>query len=184
MHSEDLLCEAAPLTRRLPEAHQEPTVGALLGLAYHDGDEDVMRAILEGLSRANPPQELIDERVARGEAPGAIRGKREALRAFLQARFGSLPECVSVRPVPRAQPAHRAERLRPAAGHSACPQHHSDVVGRASWHQAQEKAMTRTLTMHFSDEQAERLERFARDRNADLEQTGVRLIRLRACVRR
>ena len=36
--------------------------------------------------------------------------------------------------------------------------------------------MTRTLTMHFSDAQAERLERFARDRNADLEQTGVRLI--------
>jgi uncharacterized protein (DUF433 family) len=36
--------------------------------------------------------------------------------------------------------------------------------------------MARTLTMHFSDEQAERLERFARDRNAHLEQTGVRLI--------
>jgi len=36
--------------------------------------------------------------------------------------------------------------------------------------------MARTLTMHLSDAQAERLERFARDRNADLEQTGVRLI--------
>jgi hypothetical protein len=42
MHSEDLLREAAPLTRRLPEAQQEPTVGALLGLAYHDVDEDVV----------------------------------------------------------------------------------------------------------------------------------------------
>ena len=36
--------------------------------------------------------------------------------------------------------------------------------------------MTRTLTLRFSDAQAERLERFARDRNADLEQTVVRLI--------
>ena len=36
--------------------------------------------------------------------------------------------------------------------------------------------MARTLTMHLSDAQAERLERFARDRNADPEQTGVRLI--------
>jgi uncharacterized protein (DUF433 family) len=36
--------------------------------------------------------------------------------------------------------------------------------------------MTRTLTLRFSDAQAERLERFARDRNADLEQTIVRLI--------
>jgi len=36
--------------------------------------------------------------------------------------------------------------------------------------------MTRTLTMRFSDAQAERLERFARDRSADLEQTAVRLI--------
>jgi uncharacterized protein (DUF433 family) len=42
--------------------------------------------------------------------------------------------------------------------------------------QTQDKAMARTLTMHLSDAQAERLERFARDRNADLEQTGVRLI--------
>ena len=36
--------------------------------------------------------------------------------------------------------------------------------------------MARTLTMHLSDAQAERLERFARDRNTDLEQSGVRLI--------
>jgi hypothetical protein len=32
---QDVLREAAPLTQRLPAAQQEPTVGALLGLAYH-----------------------------------------------------------------------------------------------------------------------------------------------------
>jgi hypothetical protein len=32
---QDVLREAAPLTQRLPEGQQEPTVGALLGLAYH-----------------------------------------------------------------------------------------------------------------------------------------------------
>ena len=36
--------------------------------------------------------------------------------------------------------------------------------------------MARALTMHLSDAQAERLERFARDRNADLEQISIRLI--------
>ena len=43
---------------------------------------------------ANPLQELIDERVARGEATGEIRGKREMLRIFLRSRFGALPETV------------------------------------------------------------------------------------------
>jgi hypothetical protein len=38
----DVLREAAPLTQRLPEGQQEPTVGALLGLAYHDGQEAVV----------------------------------------------------------------------------------------------------------------------------------------------
>src|SRR5438067_13332337 len=89
----DVLREAAPLTQRLPEAQQEPTVGALLGLAYHYVDEDVVQAIREELSMANPLQELIDERVARGE----IRGKREALRTVLQARFGTLPEALEQR---------------------------------------------------------------------------------------
>jgi hypothetical protein len=86
---QDVLREAAPLTQRLPEAQQEPTVGALLGLAYHYVDEDVVRAILEELSMANPLQELIDEREARA--------KRQALRTFLQARFGALPEAVEQR---------------------------------------------------------------------------------------
>jgi hypothetical protein len=86
---QDVLREAAPLTQRLPAAQQEPTVGALLGLAYHYVDEDVVRAILEELSMANPLQELIDEREA-----GA---KRQALRTVLQARFGSLPEAVEQR---------------------------------------------------------------------------------------
>jgi hypothetical protein len=56
-----------------------------------------VRAILEELSMANPLQELIDERVARGETTGEIRGKRGALRTVLQARFGSLPEAVEQR---------------------------------------------------------------------------------------
>jgi hypothetical protein len=77
------------LTQRLPKAQQEPTVGALLGLAYHYVDEDVVRAILEELSMANPLQELIDEREARA--------KRQALRTFVQARFGALPEAVEQR---------------------------------------------------------------------------------------
>ena len=98
---QDVLREAAPLTQRLPEAQQETTVGALLGLAYHYVEEDVVRAILEELSMANPLQELIDERVARGEARGEamgeIRGKREMLRIFLQSRFGTLPEAVAQR---------------------------------------------------------------------------------------
>jgi hypothetical protein len=81
---QDVLREAAPLTQHLPAAQQEPTVGALLGLAYHYVEEDVVRAILEELSMANPLQELIDERVAQGEA----RGKREALRMVLLGRFG------------------------------------------------------------------------------------------------
>jgi hypothetical protein len=89
----DVLREAAPLTQRLPPAQQEPTVGALLGLAYHYVEEDVVRAILEDLSMANPLQELIDERVAQGE----IEGQRRALRTFLQGRFGTLPEAVEQR---------------------------------------------------------------------------------------
>jgi hypothetical protein len=86
---QDVLRDAAPLTQRLPAAQQEPTVGALLGLAYHYVDEEVVRAILEELSMANPLQELIDEREARA--------KRQALRTFLQARFGALPEAVEQR---------------------------------------------------------------------------------------
>ena len=68
-------------------------MGALLGLAYHYVEGDVIRAILEELSMANPLQELIDERVAQGE----IRGKREALRMVLLGRFGALPEAVEQR---------------------------------------------------------------------------------------
>ena len=94
---QDVLREAAPLTQRLPAAQQEPTVGALLGLAYHYVEEDVVKAILEELSMANPLQELIDERVAQGEATGEIRGKREALRMVLRGRFGALPEAVEQR---------------------------------------------------------------------------------------
>jgi hypothetical protein len=56
-----------------------------------------VRAILEELSMANPLQELIDERVAQGEATGEIRGKREMLRIFLRSRFGALPEAVEQR---------------------------------------------------------------------------------------
>jgi hypothetical protein len=66
-------------------------------LAYYYVDEDVVRAILEELSMANPVQELIDERVARGEATGEIRGKREMLRIFLRSRFGALPETIEQR---------------------------------------------------------------------------------------
>src|SRR5919204_318875 len=77
---QDVLREAVPLTQRLPEAQQEPTVGALLGLAYHYVQEDVVRAILEELSMANPLQDLIDERVARGEIRGKARGKIEGKR--------------------------------------------------------------------------------------------------------
>jgi uncharacterized protein (DUF433 family) len=36
--------------------------------------------------------------------------------------------------------------------------------------------MARTVTLHFSDAQAERLERFAREHNSDLAETGVRII--------
>jgi hypothetical protein len=90
---QDVLREAAPLTQRLPEAQQESTVGALLGLAYHYVEEDVVRAILEELSMANPLQELIDERVARGE----IEGQRKMLRIFLLSRFGALPETIEQR---------------------------------------------------------------------------------------
>jgi hypothetical protein len=50
---------------------------------------DVVRAILEELSMANPLQELIDEREARA--------KRQALRTVLQARFGPLSEAVEQR---------------------------------------------------------------------------------------
>jgi hypothetical protein len=94
---QDVLREAAPLTQHLPEGQQESTVGALLGLAYHYIDEDVVQAILEELSMANPLQELIDERVAQGEATGEIRAKREAVWTVLQARFGALPEAVEQR---------------------------------------------------------------------------------------
>jgi hypothetical protein len=86
---QDVLREAVPLTQRLQEAQQEPTVGALLGLAYHYVDEEVVRAILEELSMANPLQELIDERIAEG--------KRQILRTVLQARFGALPETIEQR---------------------------------------------------------------------------------------
>jgi hypothetical protein len=37
---QDVLREAVPLTQRLPAAQQELGVSALLGLAYHYGDED------------------------------------------------------------------------------------------------------------------------------------------------
>jgi hypothetical protein len=90
---QDVLREVAPLTQRLPKAQQEPTVGALLRLAYHYVDEDVVQAILEELSMANPLQTLIDERMAEAES----KGKREMLRIVLRSRFGALPEAVEQR---------------------------------------------------------------------------------------
>lgn len=89
----DVLRAAAPLTQHLPPEQQESTVGALLGLAYHYVDEEIVKAILEELSMANPLQTLIDEREAQAE----IKGKREALRTFLRMRFGPLPEAVEQR---------------------------------------------------------------------------------------
>jgi hypothetical protein len=53
----------------------------------------VVQAILEELSMANPLQTLIDERMAEAES----KGKREALRTVLQARFGALPAAVEQR---------------------------------------------------------------------------------------
>lgn len=88
-----VLRDAANLTRLLPQAQQELTIGALLGLTYHYVDESLITAILEELSMANPLQVLIDEREARGEA----RGERQALRLVLQTRFGTLPESIDQR---------------------------------------------------------------------------------------
>lgn len=94
---QDVLRTAVPLTERLPVEQQDPTIGALLGLAYHYVDEDVVKAILEELSMANPLQTLIDERMAEAEIKGQIRGESKALRKFLQARFGTLPESLEQR---------------------------------------------------------------------------------------
>jgi len=104
-----VLPEAVKLTTALPEAEQEPTVGALLGLAYHYVDESVITAILEGLSMTNPLQTLIEKRMAEGEArglaegearglaEGEARGKRVSLRTFLEAKFGLLPDTIARR---------------------------------------------------------------------------------------
>lgn len=102
---QEVLREAAPLTQRLPPAQQEATVSALLGLSYHYVDEDIVKAILEELSMANPLQTLLDERMAeaevrgeiRGEMRGEIKGKREALLTILHMRFGALPETLEQR---------------------------------------------------------------------------------------
>lgn len=80
--------DAALLTAHLPRAQQEMTVGALLGLSYLDIDDDVAIAILGELGMTALAQALE----ARGEARGELKGKRTALRAFLVARFGALPE--------------------------------------------------------------------------------------------
>lgn len=85
----DALRAAVPLVNRLPESQQPETIGALLGLVYHYLDAGIVQAILEDLSMANPLQELIDRREAQAE--------RRALRTFLQARFGTLPDDVEQR---------------------------------------------------------------------------------------
>lgn len=78
--------DAALLTVYLPQAQREMTVGALLGLSYPDIDDDVAIAILRELGMTALSQAL--------EARGEIKGKRRALRAFLEARFGTLPVSV------------------------------------------------------------------------------------------
>src|SRR2546430_16329259 len=83
----------------------KPCTGKLVSTVLRGGSVEirallpgaVVQAILEELSMANPLQELIDERVARGEIEGRIEGKREALRTVLQGRFGTLPEAVEQR---------------------------------------------------------------------------------------
>jgi len=93
----DVLPDAVELANHLPEGQQGPTAAALIGLTYHYVDEDLVKAILEDLSMANPLQTLIAEREAEAEARGEARGERLALRKVLQARFGSLPEPVERR---------------------------------------------------------------------------------------
>jgi len=82
--------DAALLTAHLPQAQREMTVGALLGLSYPDISDDVVIAILGELGMTALSQALE----ARGKREGEIKGKRKAVRAFLETRFGALPESV------------------------------------------------------------------------------------------
>ncbi len=77
--------DAALLTAHLPQAEQE----ALLGLSYPDISDEVAIAILGELGMTALSQAL--------EARGEIRGKRQAVRAFLETRFGALPGSVRQR---------------------------------------------------------------------------------------
>jgi len=85
--------DAALLTTHLPQAQREMTVGALLGLSYPDISDDVAIAILGELGMTALSQALE----ARGKTQGKIEGKREAVRAFLETRFGALPKSVRQR---------------------------------------------------------------------------------------
>ena len=92
-----VLPDAVDLSNNLPQEQRGPTAAALIGLTYHYVDENLVKAILEDLSMANPLQTLIAEREAEAEARGEARGERLALRKVLNARFGPLPESMEGR---------------------------------------------------------------------------------------
>lgn len=72
---EEVLREVARLTRQLPVAEQEQTIGALVGLAYHYVDEAVSAAILEALSMTNAREALLEESIGKGIAQGIEQGR-------------------------------------------------------------------------------------------------------------
>lgn len=103
----EILPEAARLTVSLPREDRELTVGALLGLAYHNVEWDVIAAILEELGMQSVLERYIEHRLLQaqeqglargleqgleqGRTEGLVAGKRILLRTALEARFGTLP---------------------------------------------------------------------------------------------
>ncbi len=94
---DDVVPELARLTQRLPDAQRESTIGALLGLSYHDVSDEVVAAILRELNMANSLQAFVEETFTRGLDEGRAEGQRQALRVLLRARFGALPQALEQR---------------------------------------------------------------------------------------
>jgi len=109
----EVLPEAARLTSSLPREDRELTVGALLGLAYHSVEWDVIAAILEEFGMQSVLERYIEHRLLQaqeqglargleqgleqGRTEGLVAGKRVLLRTALEARFGTLPEALDAR---------------------------------------------------------------------------------------
>jgi hypothetical protein len=93
----DVAIAAAEVAQRLPKKERDETVGAMVSLAYHYLQEDVVNHILEALLEMNLLDTILDQKAAEGEARGRLEEKRADVRAILVARFGTIPPALEER---------------------------------------------------------------------------------------